>query len=64
MRRKRRWSEIGTRDYALIYRKLKDIDVDKVMGQVMKGRLKAAGQCLAAGGRGPEGNRKGSLHLL
>lgn len=27
---------------------LKDSDVDKVMGQVMRGHLKPAGECLAA----------------
>lgn len=47
--KKRRWSrEKGTRDYALTYHMLKDSDVDKVVGQVMKGHLKPAGQCLTA----------------
>lgn len=49
MTRKRRWSETGTRDYTLIYHRLKDkADVDKVMGQVMTGHWKPAGQCRAA----------------
>lgn len=58
-----RWSEKGTRDYALTYHKLKDSDVDKVVGQVMKGHLKPAGQCLTVVPAQAEDEQRGKQPL-